>query len=119
MGLDFRGSSAHFGYAGFHFFRTKLAKVIGIDYDKMQGLRSDDDIGICWCTVKDPIKLFLTHSDCDGHLTAKQCLKIAPRLKELINLNLKDFSEYEIKQGLQLADDMQRLGEAGEKLIFC
>jgi hypothetical protein len=63
-------------------FRRALAREIGMDLDKMEGWVEGGG-GLPWDNVVDPIKDLLDHSDCDGHLTPKQCRVIAPRLRKL------------------------------------
>lgn len=103
MGVGFSHCDAQWAYSGFHHFRKRLAKEIGIDLEEMQGFSrkpprgegmADNDrfdftaMGVpgtkSWDGVKDPIKWLLHHSDCDGHLTPARCEKIAPRLEELV-----------------------------------
>ncbi len=83
MGLDFdakgyKKDTPHWSYGGFMWFRGEIAKTIGIPdlrthYDKRRPFPKDD------------ISDFLTHSDCDDVLTHKQCARIGPRLKEILN----------------------------------
>lgn len=89
MGLAFSNADASWSYSGFNNFRRKLAKEVGIDWDKFTGdfigRREPDETEIQkLLDLKDPIALFLNHSDCDGELTPTECLKIAPRLLTLI-----------------------------------
>lgn len=39
MGLNFSHCEAQWSYSGFHCFRKRLAKEVGIDLDEMQGFR--------------------------------------------------------------------------------
>lgn len=109
MGLDFSHTEAHWGYIGFNFFRTKLAAEAGIALHCMDGFAADmlgrtyakvrisgeDENGnmgpigfqpvIKWSAVNDDIVPLLNHSDCDGELSPEECLKVAPRLRELVS----------------------------------
>ncbi len=114
MGLDFKGSKAHWAYSGFHVFRCKLANEIGINLDDMVGFERDK---ISWDNIKDPIKSLLDHSDCDGKLSPKACAKIAPRLRELIRD--WDDCDYDKIQGLLLAEGMEECAINKTNLIFC
>jgi hypothetical protein len=113
MGLDFSHTDARWSYSGFHYFRIRLAKEIGIDLESMAGFDGKTE----WpSATKDPIIWLLSHSDCDGHITPKRCAKIAPRLRELVS---KWPDEYDKQRALMLADGMESAAAANEKLIFC
>jgi len=79
MGLNFKGG-ARWSYSGFNRFRTKLAGQVGITLDKMQGFGGKNS----WDFETDDIIPLLHHSGCGGELTVKECKKVWPRLKELI-----------------------------------
>lgn len=123
MGIDFSHCDSHWSYYGFHWFRVRLAKEIGIDLEKMEGfedLRSMStgsfEKGMSWKGIKDPIKCLLNHSDCDGRISAKKCAVIYPRLLELI----KDWpdDDYDKKQALELAEGMKEAAESNQALMF-
>lgn len=116
MGIEFSHCEARWGYGAFNNFRTKLAKEIGIDLDRMEGFVSDG-CGLSWDKIMDPIKDLLDHSDCDGDLTPKQCRTIAPRLKELV----VDWSDEDPdkRKALLLAEGMAWAAEQNEKFLFC
>jgi len=80
VGLNFKEGDARWSYSGFNRFRTKLASQIGITLDKMQGFGGENS----WDFETDDIIPLLYHSDCGGELTVKECKKVWPRLKELI-----------------------------------
>jgi len=144
MGLDFNHADAHWAYSGFNRFRGKLAEEIGICLPLMDGFWTDSEFSsssfpltkrivgekmindyffwlptkpLKWDNIKDPIVDLLYHSDCDGNLTASQCKKIAPRLRELI----KDWpdDDYDKKQALGLADGMDYCAKEKKVLKFC
>ncbi len=110
MGLDFTISDAHWSYGGFMRFRMRLAQEIGINLNTMQGFGGT----ISWEKIKDPIKYFLHHSDCDGSMSVKQCYETGKRLRELV----KDWdkNDYDKQQALELAKDMISTEEPCE---FC
>lgn len=118
MGLDFRGSNAQWSYGGFMSFRIKLAEQIGIDLRRMEGFT---DHGIAWSSFpKDPIHLLLNHSDCEGHLTAKQCARVAPRLRELVAEWPSDIQHaYDKDNALLLAKGMEQCARKNKRLEFC
>jgi hypothetical protein len=113
MGLDFAQSDAHWSYGGFHQFRIKLAKEIGIDLESMQGFGGD----IPWINVNDPIEPFLNHSDCDGQLTDNECTDVGPRLIDLVKHWPED--DYNRQQALMLAEDMIDCAKRNHSLDFC
>ena len=114
MSLGFVNSDAHWSYGGFHNFRTKLAKEIGIDLEKMAGFCEDGD---SWDNIKDPIKLLLHHSDCEGHLTPAQCNEVAPRLRKLI-VNWRE-TDWDKEQAELLAKGMEWCAKHEKNLEFC
>ena len=112
MGIDFSRGNAHWSYGGFNSFRHRLAECIGIDLDDMLGFGGD----IQWDTVNDPIEPLLNHSDCDGVLTAEQCLTVAPRLAELV----KDWpDDYDKSHALELVEGMKEAIEDDADIEFC
>jgi len=96
MGLDFSHCPTHWTYHGFHDFRIRLAKLIGVDFEK------DDTTNL-----DDPIAPLLNHSDCDGELSPEECRLVAPRLRELAYAWSPDDpdrqSAFEMAVGMQLA----------------
>ncbi|MCP1180516.1 MULTISPECIES: hypothetical protein [Bacillus] len=112
MGLDFNHSDAHWGYSGFNNFRRKLAREINLDLDAMEGFGGD----FSWDLVKDDIKDFLNHSDCDGYLTSEQCKIIYPRILELVK-NWPN-EDYDKQEAIILAEDMKYCHENNLILEF-
>lgn len=120
MGLDFIGSDAHFSYSGFHAFRQKVASSVGINLSKMYGFQAmnkSNDGQIPWDGVKDDIKIFLNHSDCEGILTPTECKKAGKRLKEIVST--WEDGDWDKENGLQLAKDMLKCAKVGMNLEFC
>jgi hypothetical protein len=113
MGLDFGQSEAHWGYGGFMRFRERLASMIGI-LDLMAAFNRDD---FPWDKYPDPITLLINHSDCDGQLTAEECGKIAPRLREMVTPWPE--GDYDKRQALLLADGMDKCAKKKRPLVFC
>ncbi len=99
----------------------------------------DGDLCLSWDDVKDDIVLLLYHSDCVGELTSEQCAKVAPRLRELIGdwpdkmapfktnkelqaIGYKEeyiYDDYDKKNALLLADQMEECVRFNVPLIFC
>lgn len=114
MGLDFKGSEAHWSYGGFMRFRQRLAASVGIvDLLAMDGF---DGKGSWESVPNDPIVPFLQHSDCDGELSAAECAKIGPRLREIL---VPWADDYDKQQGLLLCDGMDDCAASGDALVFC
>ena len=91
----------HWSYHGFHYFRKKLAKEIGIELDNMEGFGG----GIPWDKINDSIKKLINHSDCDGYLSPDDCRIIYPRLLELVkNWNNDDYDKI---KAIKLAEAMK------------
>jgi hypothetical protein len=110
MGLNI--GNASWSYGGFHSFRIRLAREIGVSLEQMHGFKQH---GISWDTVSDPIVSFLAHSDCDGTLVAEECAGIAPRLEELI----KDWEDdYDKEQATKLIAAMRECIKTGKPLEF-
>ena len=145
MGIDFSHGKATWSYSGFMHFRTKLAAEIGCalycmetfswDYGASQPLsevyvreaHSGDDINekgrligvqpvIKWYNIDDAIVPLLNHSDCDGKLTIRECRKVAPRLRTLVEAWADD--DYDKKMALRLADGMDEAVTNKKQFIF-
>jgi xanthine dehydrogenase molybdopterin-binding subunit B len=112
MGIDFSHGGAHWGYGGFYRFRQCVADEIGINLDEMEGFGGTTP----WKGIRDPICFLLNHSDCDGHLTVKQCQVVSPRLRELV---AKWPDDYDRQNALRLADGMDEAAKKGRPLEFC
>jgi hypothetical protein len=143
MGLDFSHTDAYWGYMGFMRFRTKLAAEAGIAlncmecfawnhgedkpyksvkvYGHEEGSYSQGAIVgiqpiIKWANVHDDIVPLLNHSDCDGELSPEECLKIAPRLRELVSA--WDDDDRDKENALWLAEGMELAASRNEPLEF-
>jgi hypothetical protein len=112
MGLDFSHCDAHWSYSGFNRFRTRIAKDIGVDLDKMYGFGGSTS----WDTVKDAMVPFLYHSDCDGKLTVSQLKKIAPRLKEIVSKWPDNDDDKD--RALELVKGMDKAIKENKPLLF-
>lgn len=132
MGLGFNVEGyeckARWSYGGFHAFRNKLAKSIGIDLEEMDGhlKKHPTDMGYykpgnkSWKEVKSSIKDLLNHSDCQGNLTPEQCNIIFPTLRQILNLwETTVENQYDIEQGNYLADAMEYCALNNKDLNFC
>lgn len=124
MGLGFSHGNAGWPYSGFNRFRTRLAAVIGIQLNRMEGFgprsyelgRFPDTKETSWSTVDDPIVALLNHSDCDGELTVEECKTAAPRLRELVSFWPED--DHDRQHALLLADAMEDAASRNEPLGF-
>lgn len=110
MGLDFNISIAHWSYSGFNRFRHRLADEISINLDEMEGFGGNKP----WANINDPIKLFLSHSDCDGTMSVSDCKTAGKRLKQLVSS--WDANDYDRQTALRLAKDMI---STDKRCIFC
>lgn len=115
MGLAFTESDAQWSYGGFNNFRRRLANSIGLNLDAMVGFGGD----IPWSAVKDDIKWFLNHSDCEGSIGPSRCAKIAPRIRAIVKQWPDEVYDHDKSCALKLAKDMERLGKEGKRLNFC
>lgn len=115
MGLDTTHNAWHGAYSSFNRFRHELAKRIGIDLQEYAGYRNDGQ-GKDLASINHPLMDLFNHSDCDGHLTPKQCLLISKGLEEVIlkspiptELSDRDFIEKAIafRDGCMLACSLQ------------
>lgn len=103
MGLDTTHNAWHGPYSSFNRWRTNIAKLIGIDLDKMAGFSGT----IPWDRVTDHLKDLLYHSDCDGELTPEQCEAIAKRLRELIP-NMQFMDDFTQKEMIELTEQFAK-----------
>lgn len=88
MGLDTTHGAWHGAYSAFNTWRTEVAKTIGITLKDMKGFG-----GITEWDNTHPLTPLLSHSDCDGELSAEDCLITANALEHILKLYVdKDFS---------------------------
>lgn len=114
MGLDFSHGNAHWAYSGFNRFRSRLAAQLGVNWE---GLFKDRQRMEQFVQRTDPIMPLLNHSDCDGSLTAEECVQVAAALRAMV----KDWpdSDWDKGKALELADGMEEAVKKGEEFIFC
>lgn len=143
MGLDFTAACVdnlpHWSYGGFNHFRIKLAEQIGINLNGMDRFGGNKS----WDDIDHPIKSLLHHSDCDGELTPDECKQIAKELRNVVQAtfgtptpdeSLSDLNtdeplpdndhfsngyDYDLQNGLLLANAIEKCAEHNEPLIFC
>lgn len=115
MGLDFSHCDARWGYIGFNRFRHKLAKEMGIEnLEEMDGYTPN---GKSWDNFKKhPLYKLMIHSDCEGHLTPKQCEVIYPELNKVVSKWPDDDRDKSI--ALELCKGMRSASKAKENLEF-
>lgn len=113
MGLDFSHGGASWSYGGFHRFRTKLAKEVGID--DFDSIISTDDKRFLKIS-EDPIYYLLSHSDCDGIIKSTHLRIVSKRLGDLISKWPED--DYDKKTALKLIEGMNDAHAEGEDLGF-
>lgn len=128
MGLDTTHDCFHGAYSSFGRFRKSLAKAINLELDNMCGFGKTPDPNsvnfildkkpevIFWEDIPyDDLHILINHSDCDGVIEHKDCLKLADRMKEIIpqlEEEYKDRAEQFI-EGLLLAHDQNEDVEFG------
>jgi len=78
MGLDFSHCEARWSYSGFHKFRERICKSVGL------GELSDFATTARIYAWEDDIVPLLAHPDCDERLPPKICFAVAMRLREII-----------------------------------
>lgn len=119
MGLDISPGNARWSYHGFDAFRQRLARQEGIDLERLWDERPLEHGGnwfIPWRQEEDPLLLLLNHSDCDGGLTASECLWLLPRLVQTVRgWPLED---YDREQAFRLAAGCLECVRTGERLEF-
>lgn len=99
-------------YLSFGMFRARLAAAEGIALDRMVGYHGDRE----WSTAATDLEPLLNHADDRGVLTAAQCRRVSPRLRQLV-LTMVD--EYDRNAGMALADLMDDCAVRGADLEFC
>lgn len=126
MGLNINPGDAQWSYHGFMCFREKITEHFGIELRKMQGFsphyndpKTDEEwmkTAIPWSTVKNSIKLFLHHSDCDGQISPASCVLILPELRKAI----ADWDKlsHDFKNGTYLIKGMEECVKKNKPLIF-
>ncbi len=131
MGLDTSHNAWHGPYSSFMRFRELLAKQIGFNLREMEGF-SDTTHTIHgtkkWADLPaDDLHILLDHSDCDGEISASDCLKIAVRLEEVAQYaqetmpNNSEGAEQQselIEDCLRFAKGCRAAHQANEPLTF-
>lgn len=113
MGLDFSHCDASWAYSGFDRFRKRLANDIG--FKEYEHINTTNDP--LYEKIKDDGLLpLLAHSDCDGELTPEECLRVAPRLREIVG-NWPD-TDFDKSRALELAAGMELAASENEPLKF-
>lgn len=111
--VDYDGPHARWAHSGFMEFRRRLAKEIGVDLDEMEGFKKIGG-GRRWAEVLDPLVPLLDHSDCDGWLDYDACVKVAPRLREIVEPWPRD---YDRQQALALVAMMEEVVEGDAEMV--
>lgn len=112
MGVNFSYCMAHWTYSFFHDFRVKLANEVGIDLNQMEGFGGDH----LFSNYQDAIIPLLQHSDCQGELSAEECSRVAPRLREIVASWNGDPDQPE---AWLLAEGMERAAQLNKPFYFC
>jgi len=112
MGLNFRHSSAQWSYSGFMRFRERLAEAEGIELKKMWGF---GEPFLPWKPVKNDIKHFLNHSDCDGQIGPAKLKLIYPIIERIVTPWEHD---HDRANALELVETMKKCIKKKQPLIF-
>jgi hypothetical protein len=121
----------HWSYGGFSRFRERLWDEIGpmgIPLQQMWGFKPFaldviaqtewSKTAVRWEDIEPhPLHELINHSDCDGELTAEQCSRIAPALREVVAQ--WDEGDYDRTTAEDLAAYMDVCAETGRPLVFC
>jgi hypothetical protein len=121
MGINFHikeyQCKARWSYTGFKRFREKIGQSVGliIERDINHRILEQD-----WNKWDRDWFIFLTHSDCDGHLTSSQCGRIAKKLKSVIEKwPTNDIVEsYDVEQAKSLIEAMEHCKDKKKKMEF-
>lgn len=120
MGLDTTHDCWHGAYSSFHRWRAKIASVIGVNLDSMEGFCKTG--GRPWSLLGDDVIVkLLNHSDCDGELPHDICGPLADRLEGLLPHLLGDggghIGNYQEKTKMFI-DGLRRAAKAKENVEF-
>lgn len=140
MGLCIVPGGAEWGYIGFMRFRRRLALAEGIDLYRCESyvelmrdrpgyyLAPDyrtaihHDHVIRWRDLKTPLRRLLNHSDCDGFLTPKECARILPRLRTIVeswpDRDARGEMDYDKQEGRKLVTGMEMSVATGRWMRF-
>lgn len=134
MGVCMSPGGACWSYGGFMRFRRRVAFVEGIDLFRCEYYveaitnqpgyyRSPDYSTIIpeehivrWRDVSSKVKRLLTHSDCEGFLTPKECARMVDRLDEIVEL-FPD-GDYDKQEGRKLVAGMKACVETKKWMKF-
>jgi hypothetical protein len=88
MGLDCSHDAWHGAYSAFNSLRQKVAEAMGGSYPPHNEKTLDEEMwywGRGYNADTHPgLLVFLRHSDCDGHLTPRECRLVAKDLEALL-----------------------------------
>lgn len=104
MGLSFSTGKASWSFSGFRWFRQRI----------------QNDASASLADSQNPLNIFLNHSDCEGAMSAKECGKVAPLLKPIVeNLRSENpFGNYDKENGLLLVEAMEECARENKPLVF-
>jgi hypothetical protein len=117
-------------YRGFSGFRRKLAANEGINLDHVWGFAPHEEgtaAYVLWCQtairwdfLTTPLKLLLSHSDCDGEMTPAECATVVGRLAEILDYweAKEPDPAFYLEQGRRLVAQMKWSVRTGRKLLF-
>lgn len=115
MGLDTTHDAWHGTYSSFNKFRTEMAKLIGMDLQKMEGFGGN----IPFNQFKDDLTILLDHSDCDGEISPEDRKKLSIRLDELIAGMPHDSTPFSnIELAKQFSAGCKLAAEKNEPILF-
>lgn len=129
MGLDTTHNAWHGPYSAFGRWRNTMA--VSADYELVkdgQGWpvasavldrdwEAENYQGRWDSPPEDPLLLLLVHSDCDGVIEAKHCLRLAERLEGLLP-KLPADDPYWLAKTQQFIDGLRRAAKLNEPLEF-
>lgn len=119
MGLDTTHNCWHGPYSSFNSFRYDLGRQIGIDLDDYAGYRGEGVKDLE--SIEHDLMILFNHSDCDGGLSPRECLKIVNGLDNILdNLNTElkiETLKFEDKIK-QFRDGCKKAAMLGENVEF-
>ena len=115
--------NAQWSYSGFMNFRKRIAASCGANLLEMEGFKENGrPWEYPWIGTLGDLIPFMNHSDCDGHLTAKQCRRAAVRLRQVLEL-FKCIGvpvyDHDVINGIKLAEAMECCALERRHLRFC
>lgn len=118
MGLNTTHGAWDGPYSSFHEWRRKIAELIDVPLDNMEGF-TENVARLKWKNLKpNPLHALLNHSDCDGNIPYRKCKGIAEELEKLLPRLQSYEYRYYLDKTIKFIDGCKLAYNRKEKIEF-